>query len=207
MSDERAPEDQILNLWPTVVGQAKVPDHQEADEGLLGLADGGALPDNLFDLDDSAVRWLEARVRDAVAAWFNHTESQPPRGWHLRGWLEVIGFCDYRELANDPGAYLSGLYFVHEPEPPDLSDIRSDCEPSRVSFFDPRVGFNAISLEGDPYVSQSITVTPESGMLMIWPGYLRHITRVHLSHRPWVLARFRVELPSRVEPNAAGAIE
>ena len=29
---------------------------------------------------------------------------------------------------------------------------------------------------------------------MLWPGYLRHYSRVHLAHRPWVRVALRVEI-------------
>ncbi len=34
-----------------------------------------------------------------------------------------------------------------------------------------------------------------AGQLMLWPGYLRHCSRVHLSRAPWVRVALRIDLP------------
>jgi len=185
-----------------VFGRARLPDHDGPDRALLRMAAAEAPPDDLFAVDDEAVRWLKGHVDDAIAAWLEGVECVHPGGWIVVGWLETLGFCDYRELENDPGAYASGVYFVNTPAPPELAHVRSDCDPSCVSFYDPRVGFNALAVDGDPYHSQVFHARPEAGTLMIWPGYVRHIVRVHLAREPWVMVRFRVELDLGPVPGA-----
>ena len=66
-----------------------------------------------------------------------------------------------------------------------------------MSLLDPRVGFNALSLDGDPNFNETRTVAPVAGMLMLWPGYLRHCSRVHLAHAPWVRVAVRIELDGK----------
>ena len=66
-----------------------------------------------------------------------------------------------------------------------------------MSLLDPRVGFNALALEGDPNFNESRTLVPVAGMLMLWPGYLRHCSRVHLARAPWVRVALRIELDGR----------
>jgi hypothetical protein len=68
-----------------------------------------------------------------------------------------------------------------------------------VSLLDPRVGFNALALEGDPNYNESRTIAPAPGKLMLWPGYLRHTSRVHLARAPWVRVALRVELERGAE--------
>lgn len=193
MSEAESPSDQILNLWPTVFAQVRLAGHETHGESLAALAALADPPDDLFGLDVPCVGWLRGQVDALVDAWLADAHTPRPGDLRLVGWLESIGFCDYRNLGNDPGAYLSGVYFVNEPAPPELDHVRSDCIPSRMSFFDPRVGFNALAVDGDPYYSQTITVAPEAGLLMLWPGYVRHFTRVHLSRQPWVMVRFFAE--------------
>ena len=75
--------------------------------------------------------------------------------------------------------------------------LRSDCLPSHVSLLDPRVGFNALAPWGDPNLNENCTLVPAAGMLLLWPGYLRHCTRVHLARAPWVRVALRIELDGR----------
>lgn len=192
-----APRDEILNLWPTVVGEARLAGAEAPNRALAELAGTAGLAGNLFETAHEAAVWLRDRVAAAIAEWFEHAQVRPAPAWRLGGRLEALGFGQYRELGNDPGAYLAGLYFVNEPPAPELDHLRSDCLPSRVTLFDPRVGFNALALEGDPNFNETRTLVPEPGMLMLWPGYLRHFSRVHLSHRPWVRVALRVEVEPR----------
>jgi hypothetical protein len=186
--------DEISPLWPTWVGQLLLPEAEEPNRALIDLAAPPGVEGNLFDLDRRAVLWLRAWIATAIGHWFEHARVQPEPPWRLHGRLEALGFGHYRELGNEPGAYLAGLYFVNAPAPPELDNLRSDCQPSHVSLLDPRVGFNARALEGDPNFNETRTLAPVAGMLMLWPGYLRHCSRVHLSRTPWVRVALRIEL-------------
>ncbi len=194
--------DEISPLWPTWVGQLQLPGAEEANRALLALAAPPGVAGNLFEVDQQAVAWLREWVVTAIGHWFEHVRVQPAPPWRLAGRLEALGFGQYREPANEPGAYLAGLYFVNAPAPPELDHLRSDCLPSHVSLLDPRVGFNALALEGDPNFNETRTLSPVAGQLMLWPGYLRHCSRVHLARSPWVRVALRVEL----DGSAAGAM-
>ena len=193
-------QDDIFPLWPTWVGQLQLPGAEEPNRALAELAAHAAPPGvagNLFEADHRAVAWLREGIAAAVGQWFEKMQVQPAPPWRLVGRLEALGFGDYRELGNEPGAYLAGLYFVNAPAPPELDHLRSDCQPSHITLLDPRVGFNALALDGDPNFNETRTLVPVAGMLMLWPGYLRHCSRVHLAHAPWVRVALRIELDGR----------
>ncbi|HWA39459.1 MAG TPA: hypothetical protein VG873_16505 [Burkholderiales bacterium] len=185
--------DEIIPLWPTWIGQLQLPGADDPNLALAELPTEG----NLFERDHPAVAWLREWVAIAVRQWFEKMRVEPTPPWRLEGRLEALGFGQYRELGNEPGAYLAGMYFVNAPAPPELDHLRSDCAPSHLSLLDPRVGFNALALEGDPNYNESRTLVPVPGMLMLWPGYLRHCSRVHLAHTPWVRVALRIELGAR----------
>jgi hypothetical protein len=189
--------DEIIPLWPTWVGQLLLPGAEEPNRALAEFAAPPGVAGNLFEADHRAVAWLREWIEVAVGQWFEKMQMQPAPQWRLDGRLEALGFGHYRELANEPGAYLAGLYFVNAPAPPELDHLRSDCLPSHVSLSDPRVGFNALALEGDPNFDETRTLVPVAGQLMLWPGYLRHCSRVHLARAPWVRVALRVELDGR----------
>lgn len=187
-------QDQIIPLWPTWIGQLQLPDAEARNRALAGLAEGPGIAGDLFALEHPAASWLRGWVETAIGHWFERMQVRPAPPWRLAGRLEALGFGEYRELANEPGAYLAGMYFVNAPPPPELDHLRSDCAASHLSLLDPRVGFNALALEGDPNFNETRTLAPLAGQLMLWPGYLRHCSRVHLARTPWVRVALRVEL-------------
>lgn len=189
-----ADRDEIIPLWPTWIGQMPLAGAEEHNRALIGLAAPPGAAGNLFDSGHPAVAWLRDGVGAAVAQWFERMHVPPATPWRLGGRLEALGFGHYRELGNAPGAYLAGLYFVNAPAPPELAHLRSDCLPSHLTLVDPRVGFNALALDGDPNFVESRTLAPVPGTLMLWPGYLRHYSRVHLAREPWVRVAVRIEL-------------
>jgi hypothetical protein len=185
--------DEIIPLWPTWVGQLQLPGAEEPNRALRDLAAPPGIEGNLFEVEHGAVAWLREWITTSVGQWFEHVRVQPAP-WRLAGRLEALGFGQYRELGNEPGAYLAGLYFVNAPAPPELDHLRSDSVPSHLTLLDPRVGFNALALEGDPNFNEDRTLVPVAGKLMLWPGYLRHCSRVHLARSPWVRVALRIEL-------------
>ena len=186
--------DEITPLWPTWIGQLPLPGADEPNRALLDLSAQAGSAGNLFELEHPAVTWLRDWVAVAIAQWFNKVRVQPAPAWRLTGRLEALGLGQYRELGNEPGAYLAGFYFVNTPAPPEIKNLRSDCFPSHLSLLDPRVGFNSLAVDGDPNFVETYTLPAVAGRLMLWPGYLRHCSRVHLARAPWVRVALRVEL-------------
>jgi hypothetical protein len=186
--------DEIVPLWPTWIGQMQLPEAEEPNRALLELSSQADTGGNLFELDHPAVAWLRDCVGAAVAQWFDKVKVQPAPQWRLSGRLEALGFGQYRELGNEAGAYLAGYYFVNTPASPELTHLRSDCVPSHLSLLDPRVGFNSLAVDGDPNFVETYTLPAVAGRLMLWPGYLRHCSRVHLAHAPWVRVALRIDL-------------
>jgi hypothetical protein len=187
--------DEIVPLWPTWVGQLQLPGAEAQNRALAALAAPPGVAGNVFALEHRAVAWLREWVATSVGQWFEHMKVQPAPAWRLDGRLEALGFGEYRELGNAPGAYLAGLYFINAPAAPELDHLRSDCVASHVSLYDPRVGFNALALQADPNFNETRTLEPVAGQLMLWPGYLRHCSRVHLARAPWLRVSLRIELP------------
>ena len=107
--------DEIIPLWPTWVGQLQLPGAEEPNRALADLAAPPGIAGNLFELDHPAAAWLHAGIKAAVGQWFERMKVQPEPRWRLDGRLEALGFGHYRELGNDPGAYLAGLYFINAP--------------------------------------------------------------------------------------------
>ncbi len=195
-----AARDEIIPLWPTWVGQLDLPGAEGANRYFSALAAGPDAGGDVFAPEAPEARWLRGWVEVALAQWFERLRVRTAPRCTLRGRLDALGFSQYRELANEAGAYLSGMYFVNAPAAPELEGLRSDGRPSHLTLYDPRVGFNALALEGDPNFDETRTLVPVAGRLMLWPGYLRHCSRVHLARAPWVRVVLRIEL----DDSAAG---
>ena len=186
--------DEIVPLWPTWIGQLQLPGAEEPNRALLDLSAQAGVPLNVFESDHPALAWLRDWIGVAVAQWFDKVKVQPAPAWRLSGRLEALQFGQYRELGNEAGAYLAGFYFVNKPAPPELGHLRSDCVPSHLSLLDPRVGFNSLAVDGDPNFVETYTLPAVAGQLILWPGYLRHCSRVHLARAPWVRVALRIDL-------------
>jgi hypothetical protein len=188
-----AAQDQLFPLWPTWIGQLRLPGADDYNPALVELSASG-VAGNLFDGSHGAVAWLREWVGAAVGQWFEKMKVDKAPQWRLSGRLEALGMGQYRELANEPGAYLAGIYFANAPGKPEFEHLRSDSAASHLSLLDPRVGFNALALEGDPNFNETRTLVPVAGQLLLWPGYLRHTSRVHLARVPWVRVALRIDL-------------
>jgi hypothetical protein len=188
------PRDEIVPLWPTWIGQLALPASEERNRELAALAVLPGIAAEIFELEHSAIAWLRGWITSSVGQWFEKMKVHPAPQWRLSGRFEALGFGHYRELGNEAGAYLAGLYFVNTPPPPELHHLRSDCLASHLTLTDPRVGFNALAPKGDPNFDETRTLVPVEGTLLLWPGYLRHCSRVHLAHTPWLRVALRIDL-------------
>ena len=197
-----AQRNEIIPLWPTWIGRLQLTDAGEQNRAFMDLAAQCPADSNLFEVDQPAVTWLRDWVSVAVGQWFEKMRAQPAPQWRLEGRIDSLGFGQYRELGNEAGAYLAGFYFVNTPSPPELDHLRSDCSASQISLLDPRVGFNATALDGDPTYPPEIILAPVAGILMLWPGYLRCCSHVHLARTPWVRVALRIELDGKPKSRA-----
>ena len=190
----RPTQDQLTPLWPTWVGQASLPEADPHNLALIAMANQSCDGEDLFNSEHPTCTWLKGHVSACLLQWFERMRLQPGPTVKLQARFDVLAFGEYRQLSNTPGAYLAGMYFANTPASPKLNHLRSDCLPSHLSLLDPRVGFNALALVGDRNFNETCTLHPDAGTLMLWPGYLRHHSRVHLADDPWVRIFIRVEL-------------
>lgn len=172
---------EIVGLWPTLVLS-----HQLGDESLIGKlvqldADASAAGRDLFSLDDAAIRRLSEEVNAAVGAYFQRLDVQPAPTWRLRGSFERLSHGASQGLKNSPGAYLRGVFFVRTPQVTRVSQLRADARPGDLTLYDPRPGINMLSIKGDPYRDQALSVAPQPGLLLMWPAAVNDFRHPNLS--------------------------
>jgi len=98
----------------------------------------------------------------------------------------------YHNLHNHPHSYLSGTYYIKVPEQP--AGFRSDLNPGAISFFDPRPQANMGAISGDGQIDPELRITPEPGLILLWPSFLHHLVHPNLSEDARVSVSFNVLL-------------
>jgi uncharacterized protein (TIGR02466 family) len=191
-------------LWPTVILQRVIPGHDEPNRALLALVERleGAHPnlttdyraDDLLSSDDPAVTWLTECINVSVRDYFRHLGMNYDIQWTLHAWANVNRFGDYHDYHNHPRAYLSGTYYVQVPTRVEKREGRTDLRPGRISLYDPRSTVNMTAIKDDPYVEPEYTVTPEPGLILMWPSFVNHFVHPNLSRQSRVSVSFNVML-------------
>ncbi|MDD9878962.1 MAG: TIGR02466 family protein, partial [Magnetovibrio sp.] len=138
--------------------------------------------------------WLREHVNGAVIQYLQGIGSDYPVDWQIHAWANVNRSGDYHDPHNHPHCYLSGTYYVKIPGAPDIGRRRADARPNRITFYDPRAGFNMQSIKNDPYIDPEFTVLPEPGLLMLWPAGLMHFVHPNLSDEARVSISFNIVL-------------
>lgn len=183
----------VISRWPTIIARDVLDGHGAHDGTLAAMAD--APPDgDLFAADAPAVRWLKRKINATVGDYFEHCTDVGACAWRLSGRLVVRRFNEFQALANAPGRYLTGVYFVAVPKAKRALRLRKDVVSNGVTLLDPRHGMNMNAINGDPYVGQLKEMFGEPGTLMMWPAFVSHWTTPNHSDDPLIVVRFDVAI-------------
>jgi len=199
-----APDFELLDLWPTKLVKKRLRGFEEPNRELLKMvrdwdkANRNLTTDyrdnNPFEVDSPATNWLRAEVNQAVIDYLQAIGIDFPVDWQIHGWTNINRAGDYHDPHNHPHCYLSGTYYVKMPGAAAAKRQRTDVRPNRITFYDPRTGFNMLSIRKDPYVEPEHTVLPEPGMLMLWPAGLMHFVHPNLSDETRISISFNIIL-------------
>lgn len=103
-------------------------------------------------------------------------------------WANVARAGDYAKPHVHPNANLSGVYYV------DVGDAPADAEPSGViEFLDPRNRPGMFATEGTVSFD-AYKVTPQSGMLLMFPAWLYHYVHPYRGTAPRISVAFNVTI-------------
>jgi uncharacterized protein (TIGR02466 family) len=90
--------------------------------------------------------------------------------WEGQGWININSKGSFNAPHDHPGFLWSGVFYVDIPE--DLKDNEGQLE-----FIDPRNGVMSGAgnlVEVQKYFASNIKVKPETGMLILFPSFLKH---------------------------------
>jgi uncharacterized protein (TIGR02466 family) len=126
--------------------------------------------DDFFDRMEPGCRTLRGHILEAIRVC---TQNVSPEfdfgqfGVRAEGWINVLEPGGLNAPHDHPGWVWSGSYYIKVPE----SDL---ARSGNIEFFDSRTNVRTLTVEGAACFASKYGVEPKSGMLLIFPAYLRH---------------------------------
>ena len=195
---------EFLELFPTILVRRHLPDFEEPTRDLIKLvremdkANKSLTTDyrenNPLEHDRPGPNWLRAQINDTVIQYLQRIGIDYSVNWQIHAWANINRAGDYHDPHNHPHSYLSGTYYLKMPSEGGGRKQRADVRPNRITFYDPRTGFNMTSIKNDPYVDPEYTILPEPGLLMMWPAPMMHFVHPNLSDETRMSLSFNIVL-------------
>lgn len=131
-----------------------------------------------------------AIVDHVTAAHVYFTDGQAPTlEPMIQAWGTSMTAGDYVDVHDHADAHWSAVLYVDSGDGPGSAHI---------SFHNPSGGHR--STPGPSLAPTTFTVAPEAGMLLLFPGWLRHSVAPYLGNRPRLAIAANVDLRARPEP-------
>ena len=154
---------------------------------------GGHQTGELLEPADPLMARLGEVIRDGVEAYMQHLRTQLPghpytaslpRAWKLGTWAVVLHSQGHQGPHFHPDGYISGVYYISLPA--DMGRDGADAGAIEFGRTDSEFGSTQ-----PPMVK---TVTPEEGLMLLFPSYLVHEVFPYLGTRPRVVVAFNAWL-------------
>ena len=143
---------------------------------------------------------LMQRIVDTVGGLIGELAARqqaPQRAYRygIQSWAMVMGPGHYTVLHDHAEAHISGVYYA---------DAGDDVEgPSgHLAFGRPGGGFAEIP--GLTLFPTTFSVRPQTGMMVLFPGYLQHYVHPYRGQRPRVAISFNVRAEAAGPPPGGG---
>jgi len=149
--------------------------HSETGQLEFCGAAGRTLAKHMYELADEATRRVLAEAGQPLR----------PMRWTLSAWANVNTDGQFNRVHTHPGSTWSGSYYVDPGDPP-----AANPQGTPIAFFDPCQGRANTFLH--PQVPNFITLRPEPGLMVLFPGYLPHMVYPHLGGRPRISIAFNL---------------
>lgn len=195
-------ESGFRTLWPTLLMERVIPNAEQANlelERLLLEQEShnqhlttDYLSVNFLAIQNPAIDWLKQCIHKSAVDYCQRAGMDYDIQWSLQGWGNVNHLGDYHDPHNHPYAYLSGTYYVRVPETRAPLQNRNDVRPGCITFYDPRNAVNMTAIKSDPQIEPEFTVSPKSGMILLWPAFLMHFVHPNLSEEPRISISFNL---------------
>ena len=188
------PVNRILELWPTILIQRRLPDHAGPNARLIELIEEMDRATeqlttryqgvDFLGMDHEALRWLRSALEETVDAYFSDTGMDYPIRWSMHSWPNINRRGDYHPPHNHAWCYMSGTYYVKMPA----------GGSGAISFYDPRAAVNMLPATGEGAHRAEYTLHPDPGTLLIWHSSLNHLVHPNVSEETRISISFNIVL-------------
>ena len=200
----------LNNLFPTPILTRIWPGHEAVNMGLLRLiheemarnegmkrsnVNGWHSDQDLLNWQapeiDTLREWMVDGIRGMIKATAPHATIEGEMS--LTAWANLHKRGGFNKVHTHPTHAWSGVYYV------ELGKDDPDMEQSGIlELLDPRTGTNMVRLPGTPFVG-SQPVTPEAGLMVIFPSWLPHYVTPYFGPGERVSIAFNCNLAFREE--------
>lgn len=204
----------LHELWATPIVKVKNPDHGQIKQALVqfsydsekraGMAvESGVTPHLKNALYESTMDIFNSTPLPEMKALLNfclrsvgevaaqlrkklHPQDPPLPGIGVvihESWIHVTRDRGYHDMHTHPNCSWCGIYTI---EP-------GDCDPKSLNGnnrFDSPIEPAYIDLGSDAYITSSMYVCPEDGLLVLFPSYLRHSAVPYAGSRDRIVLAF-----------------
>jgi uncharacterized protein (TIGR02466 family) len=148
---------------------------------------------DFFSSDNPAVLWLKEQIDQTAAGFLQHVGVRFPVFWTYAGWYNVNRYGDDHAPHNHPRSTMSGTYYVRVPTDQERADDPL-ARPGCISFYDPRVGANMVTVGTESDARSAHVVSPTAGTLLMWPSPMEHSVHPNLSKEPRISISFNLQM-------------
>jgi uncharacterized protein (TIGR02466 family) len=193
-------------VWPTFLVRRQLADCERPNEALAKhIAEQEARQkdstarfrdQDFFSGENRAVKWLKDQIDQTAAGFLAHVGVRWPVFWTYTGWYNVNRYGDHHGPHNHPRCTMSGTYYVRVPS--DQEHVEDPlARPACISFYDPRVGANMVTVGSEPDAQSAYVVSPAAGTLLMWPSPVEHSVHPNLSRQHRISISFNLQMHPR----------
>ena len=147
--------------------------------------------EDLANWNDPNINHLVQRIGQAVK-FLNDTRpiqsTSPMKNTNIYGWANINRNGQYNSMHIHPGFHWGAVYYVCTGQPEAGMDKNGVLE-----FIDPRNAAGAMPIPGYEF-GQKYTVTPEAGLLVIFPAWLMHCVHPFFGEGERISLAFNISL-------------
>jgi uncharacterized protein (TIGR02466 family) len=148
--------------------------------------------DDFFERTEPGCLELRGHILEAVRLATLRVAPQydfSVMGMQAEGWINILGRGGLNTPHDHPGWVWSGCYYISVPEGD--NDLGGSIE-----FFDTRTNVRTLTVDGASCFASKFIMKPRTGMLLMFPSYLRHWVYPNASDEARVTVAFNARFAS-----------
>lgn len=139
---------------------------------------------------------IDVMVRDMVTHVVPEPSPEHLENWAVQAWANV-SHRGHRNRSHDhshePGTLWSGIYYVDAGQP--IREVQTG-----MTVFEDWSGLPKEIIDNPNPFQRELTIQPVPGLMLMFPGRLRHRVKFYLGHTPRITIAFNLSHPGFVIP-------